>query len=237
MALPSAPRPSVSCIMPAFNEEETIGVAVSNVRSALEALTGDFEIIVVDDGSTDRTRGRLDALATVGELRVVHLAENRGYGLALRTGFAAATRSLLFFTDSDNQFDPMDLRRLLAVIDSADIVVGHRETRRDGALRAALSSGYNALVRRLLEVHVRDVNCAFKLVRREVLASMDLVSTGYGINAEIMARATRARLRVREVPVSHRPRQAGRSKVSMADVPSSLRSLLSLRRALRRPPA
>ena len=235
--MPSAPRPSVSCIMPAFNEEETISVAVANVRRALEDLTGDFEIIVVDDGSTDHTGARLDALASAGELRVVHLAENRGYGWALRMGFAAASRSLLFFTDSDDQFDPMDLSRLLAVIDSADIVIGHHEARRDGKLRAALSSGYNALVRRVLEVHVRDVNCEFKLVRREVLVGMELVSTGYGINAEMMARAGRARLRVREVPVSHRPRRAGRSKVGIANVPSSLLDLLSLRRALRTPPA
>ena len=235
--MPLAPRPSVSCIMPAFNEEATIGVAVANVRQALQDLTGDFEIIVVDDGSTDRTLARLDALAATSELRVVHLAENRGYGWALRTGFAAASRSLLFFTDSDDQFDAMDLSRLLAVIDSADIVIGHREARHDGPLRAALSSGYNALVRKLLGVRVRDVNCAFKLVRREVLVAMNLVSAGYGINAEMMARAARARLRVREVPVTHRPRRAGRSKVSIADVPSSLLDLLWLRRALRTPPA
>ena len=223
--------------MPAFNEEETISVAVANVRQALHDLTRDFEIIVVDDGSTDGTLARLDALAAASEVRVVRLPENRGYGWALRAGFAAASRPLLFFTDSDDQFDAMDLSRLLAVIESADIVIGHREARRDGRLRAALSSGYNALVRTLLEVHVRDVNCAFKLVRREVLVAMNLVSTGYAINAEIMARAARASLRVCEVPVTHRPRLAGRSKVSIANVPSSLLDLLWLRRALRAPPA
>ncbi len=218
--------------MPAFNEEESISVAVTNVRRALDHYTCDSEIIVVDDGSTDRTGARLDEIASAARLRVVHSPENRGYGWALRAGLATATRPLLFFTDSDDQFEPMDLGRLLPVIDAADIVIGHRVGRCDGRLRAALSRGYNALVRALLDVHVRDVNCAFKLVWRESLAGLGLTSTGYTINAEMLARAARARLCVREVPVSHGPRRAGRSKVGFTDVPRALAQLLALRRTL-----
>jgi len=152
----------------------------------------------------------------------------------LRAGLAAATRPLVLFTDSDDQFDPMDLALLLPLIDGADIVIGRRAGRQDGALRAVLSDGYNMLVRRLLQVQVRDINCAFKLARREALQALGLISTGYTINAEIIARVTRAQLILREVPVSHRPRRAGHSKVGVTDVPASLASLLALHRTLRK---
>ncbi len=222
--------------MPAFNEEASIVMAVANVRGALEHLTSDSEIIVVDDGSTDHTGALLDEMAAAGQLRVLHFPVNRGYGCTLRAGFAAATRPLLFFCDSDNQFDPMDLGRLLPLIEEADIVVGHRVARCDGMLRGVLSRGYNVLASMLLDVRVRDVNCAFKLMRREALAGLALVSTGYSINAEMLARAARAQLRIREVPVTHWPRRAGRSKVGTADVPWSLFALLSLRWTLRDSP-
>ena len=218
--------------MPVFNEGDSIVAAVANVRRALECYTRNSEIIVVNDGSTDCSRARLDEMATAGELCVLHSTENHGYGWALRTGFAAATRPLVFFTDSDNQFDAMDLGLLLPLIDEADIVIGHRVGRRDGTLRAALSRGYNVLVRALLDVQVRDINCAFKLIRRESLAALALASRGYTINAEMIARAARARLRVREVPVPHHPRRVGRSKVGITDMPWALAELLSLRRAL-----
>jgi len=227
-ARPTA-APSVSCVMPAFNEEEGIVRAVANVRTALERHCGAFEVIVVDDGSTDRTGALLDEMAAgPGPLKVIHLPENRGYGAALQAGFAAATLPILFFTDSDDQFDAMDLGRLLPLVAEADVVVGHRVGRRDGASRAVLSGGYNALVRALLGVRMRDINCAFKVVRRSAVAALPLVSTGYIINAELIARAVRAGLSVREVPVSHRPRAAGSSKVGVADVPRSLRELVEL---------
>lgn len=223
--------------MPAFNEVEVIADVVGEARRALDELTADSEIVVVDDGSTDGTGARLDELAAAGQVRVLHSPENRGYGWAVRAGYAMATRPLVFFTDSDGQFDAMELGLLLPLVTAADIVVGHRVGRRDGSLRAALSAGYNTLVRTLLGVEVRDINCAFKLMRRDALERLRLVSNGYVINAELMARATRAGLRIREAPVSHRPRRAGRSKVSIADVPSSLRQLLLLRRLLGQSPA
>src|SRR5262249_1898119 len=132
VATSSASRRSVSCVMPAFNEEESIEVAVANVRRALERHTSDSEIIVVDDGSTDRTAARLDEMDANGQLHVVHSPENRGYGWALRAGFAAAARPLLFVIDSDDQFDPMELGMLLPLIDDADMVIGYRGARGDG---------------------------------------------------------------------------------------------------------
>ncbi len=226
-------RPSVTCVLPALNEVEGIVHAVSEVRAALARFTEDSEIIVVDDGSTDGTGALLDELAAAEQIRVIHSPINRGYGVTLRTGFAAATRPLVFFTDSDRQFDVMDLGALLSAIADADVVIGHRIGRRDGTLRGGLSLGYNAIVRTLLGIRVRDVNCAFKLLRREVLAQMPLTSKRYTINAEIIARAARAGFRIHEVPVPHRARQSGRSKVGIRDIGPALGEVLALRKTLR----
>jgi len=226
-------RPSVTCVLPAFNEAEGIVHAVSDMRAALARFTDGSEIIVVDDGSTDGTGLLLDELAATEQVRVIHSPTNRGYGWALRTGFAAATRPLVFFTDSDRQFDAMDLGRLLPAMADADVVVGRRVGRSDGTLRGGLSLGYNALVRALLGIRVRDVNCAFKLLRREVLAHMPLTSKRYTINAELIARATRAGFRVHEVAVPHRARQSGTSKVGIKDIGPALGEVLALRQTLR----
>jgi len=225
-------RRLVSCVMPAYNERDVIAHVVRRVLRALERLTEGFELIVVDDGSTDGTGRILDDLMDEN-LRVVHFATNAGYGKALRTGFEIAAHPLVFFLDSDDQFDPADLDRLLRVAAGADIVVGYRAQRRDSAMRSVLSGGYNTIVRGLLDVNVRDINCAFKLMRRDALGRLPLTSDGYAINAEILARAARAGLRIREVPVSHQERRSGRSKVGFGDIPRSLAQVVTLRRSLR----
>jgi glycosyltransferase involved in cell wall biosynthesis len=222
----------VSCVMPAYNEREIIDCAVRRVRESLERLTAEFEIIVVDDGSTDGTGRVLDEMAD-RRLRVIHFAENTGYGRALRAGFAAAVHPFVFFTDSDDQFDPDDVGRLLPWVGDADLVVGYRCPRGDGALRSLLSGGYNALVRGMLGLAVRDVNCAFKLIRRDALHRLALSSDGYAINAEMLALAIRAGLRIREVPVHHRLRRAGQSKVGLGDIPRTLSQVVELRRTIR----
>ena len=225
-------RRLVSCVMPAYNERDVIAHVVQRVHRALERLTDDFEVIVVDDGSTDGTGRILDDL-TDEKLRVVHFASNAGYGKALRAGFEVATHPLVFFLDSDDQFDPAELDCLLPLAAGADIVVGYRAQRRDSTVRSVLSGGYNTLVRGLLDVNVRDINCAFKLMRREALARLALTSDGYAINAEILARAARAGLGICEVPVSHQERRSGRSKVGFGDIPRSLAQVVALRRSLR----
>jgi dolichol-phosphate mannosyltransferase len=218
--------------MPAYNEREVIAHVVRRVYRTLQQLTEDFEVIVVDDGSTDGTGRILDDLADA-KLRVIHFPANAGYGSALRAGFELAAHPLIFFLDSDDQFDPADLDRLLPLAAGADIVVGYRAQRRDSAMRSVLSGGYNTIVRGLLDVDVRDINCAFKLMRREALARLSLTSDGYAINAEILARAARAGLGICEVPVSHQKRRSGRSKVGFGDIPRSLAQVVALRRSLR----
>lgn len=231
--VPPRDRHRVSCVLPARNEEGAIGTVVPAALEALASLTVESELLVVDDGSTDGTGALLDTLASKeARLRVIHFREPRGYGAALRAGFAASRLPLLAFTDSDGQFDLRDLDRVLPLLVDADLVVGFRVDRADPASRHLLSRGYNALVRMLVGVHVRDVNCAFKAFHRRVLDLLPLESDGYAINAELVARADAAGLRIREVGIRHFARIAGRSKVGAANVPGALRQLWTLRTLL-----
>ncbi len=218
-------------VMPALNEGEVIRHVVIRSRAALRELTDDFEIIVVNDGSSDDTGPILDELADE-QVRVIHFAEHRGYGCALQAGIEVAAHPLVVFMDSDDQFDPLDLRHLLPLSKEAEVVVGYRARRQDGGLRLLASRGYNFLVSQMLGLAFRDLNCAFKLFHREVLSGLRLSSEGYAISAEILAYAQRAGYRVREVPVSHHPRRTGRSKVRLSDIPRALGYILALRKAL-----
>jgi len=224
---------SVSAVLPVFDEAPVIAQVLRELHRALERHAPRFEIVAVDDGSRDGSGAELDRLAAgLPGVRVIHFERNRGYGHALRAGFDACTLDLVFFMDSDGQFDPDELALLLAAIGRADLVVGHRVGRTDGALRDVLSRGYNWLVHRALGVRVRDVNCAFKLMRRAPLAALALAEGGYVVNAELLAKAARAGLTIAEVGVTHRPRTAGRTKTRLSDIPRAAHRLLTLRRSL-----
>jgi dolichol-phosphate mannosyltransferase len=152
---------------------------------------------------------------------------NRGYGAALRTGFEAARFDLVAFTDADCQFDLTDLARLVRLADETPIVVGYRADRKDPPKRRFLSWGYNVLARTLLGTRVRDVDCALKVFRRDVLAELLPESRGFFVNTEMMTRARQLDLEVAELAVTHRPRAGGASKVSLREVPRTARTLLS----------
>lgn len=221
----------VSCVLPAYNEDESLPLTVAEWAEAFERCTVDYEIIVVDDGSTDDTVKRLRELQARHErLRVITQGVNLGYGAAIVRGFAAAAFPLLFFTDSDGQYDPADFEGVLAHADEADVVVGYRMGRSDPAIRHVLSRGYNFLARHVVGVDLRDINCAFKLLHRDAFRRLGLEATGFAINAELALCARLARMRVVELPVRHRPRHAGRSKVRALHVVRALWGLAWLHR-------
>jgi dolichol-phosphate mannosyltransferase len=229
-------RPHLSLVLPAYNEQGNIERAVRDAASAASTLAEDYELVVVDDGSRDDTAGRLATLkAELGQrLQVVRHPANRGYGAALRSGFQAARGELVFYTDSDNQFDLAELRTFLPLMGECDAVVGYRAKRQDPALRLVTSRVFNRLAAWTLGLQVRDVNCSFKLFRGDLLRSMPLVSDDFMIDAELMARLQRGGLRVLERGVTHRPRVAGRSTVRPWHVPHTLASLARLWRHFRR---
>ena len=202
----------LSVVLPAFNEEPNIERVVRSVVAYLDELPIDYEILPVNDGSADGTAAILDRLAKELPLvRPQHHPKNRGYGAALRTGFDAAEKRFIFYMDGDGQFDIKDLAVILPLATDEDhIVTGYRIERRDPFIRKlnAYLFGRN-LVRLLLNVRVRDLNCAFKLIPRKVLRSIQLESTGALINAELYGRAVRRGFGIKEVGVHHYPREAG----------------------------
>ncbi|MBM2809545.1 MAG: glycosyl transferase family 2 [Chloroflexi bacterium] len=202
---------SISAVLPAFNEEELIGATAEAMAETLASLSDDYEVIVVNDGSRDRTREVVDALsATNSHVRCVSHAINRGYGDALKTGFSAAAKDLIFFTDGDRQFDVSEISRFIPEIDQADMVIGYRSPRRDPAIRLVYAWGWRLLVTILFGYTARDIDCAFKLFRKAVWQRVQVHSGVATFSAEFLVKARRCGFRIVELPVRHLPRTAGR---------------------------
>ncbi len=198
-------------VLPAFNEEAGIERLVRATVPVLDRLGGAYEILVVDDGSTDRTAEIASRLAAADPaIRVLRHPTNQGYGAALRTGFDAARKEWILLLDADGQFRPEEVDRFVAAAPGADLVVGYRRRRADPGHRRIFAAVWGVLMRGVLGVRVRDVNCGFKLMRASVIQSLDLRSRGALISAEFLAKASRAGAVSVEVPVTHLPRAAGR---------------------------
>jgi glycosyltransferase involved in cell wall biosynthesis len=222
--MPAPPR--LSLVIPAYNEAAGIAESVVEAHEALARLGYEFELLIVDDGSTDETATRVREVArTWPRVRLIAHDTNRGYGAALRTGFEAARYELVAFTDADGQFFIEELDDLITLTRRFPIVVGWRVDRQDPWRRRFLSWGYNVLVRTLLGTGVRDCDCALKVFRREALAYLLPESAGFFVNSEMLCRARQFGWRVAEVGVRHRPRRRGTSKVSLAEVPRNLATL------------
>jgi len=230
--------PRLSIVLPAFNEEANIEAAVRQALAAGERLAPPCEVIAVDDGSRDGTPAALGRLASeLGErLSVVTHPTNRGYGAALRAGFAASRGELVFYTDSDNQFDLGELEGFLPLMDHCDAVLGWRIDRQDPALRRFVSGVFNGLSALALGVPARDLNCSFKLFRGERLRELPLRSDDFFIDTEIVALLHRAGWRWEQRGVRHYPRRAGSSTVRPSDVPRTLAALGRMWRRLRETP-
>ncbi len=201
----------ISAVLPAYNEEAALPRTVGNLRAVLAGLGRPFEIIVVNDGSADGTGKLADRLAREDPaVRVVHHPRNKGYGAALKSGFAAARLDWVFLMDADGQFDPSELPAFVDASRDADFVVGYRAERADALHRRLFAKMWARLMGLLLSVGVRDVDCAFKLMRRSYLAVMPLEAGGAFLSAEMLARAARLGARFAERPVTHLPRRAGK---------------------------
>ncbi len=207
-------RPSISAFFPAFNDGGTIASMVVSAEATLRSLTEDFEIIVINDGSTDYTADILKELSLrYPSLRVIDHGSNRGYGAALRTGFAEAKRELVFYTDGDAQYDPRELRRLVeAMSPDVDVVNGYKIDRSDPLHRRIIGRLYHHIVRAGFGFHLRDVDCDFRLIRRRVFDAIDLRSTSGTICLELVKKLQDAGFRFAEVPVHHHHRAYGRSQ-------------------------
>jgi glycosyltransferase involved in cell wall biosynthesis len=202
---------SISVFFPTYNEEENIERAVNQARDVLEGFCDDFEIIIVDDGSRDDTSKLSDQLAAAdSRVKVVRHEQNRGFGAALRSGIENATKDLIFYTDSDNQFDMREINRLLERLeDHLDMVVGFRIDRQDPAMRIFTAWVYNLMIRFLFGLRVRDVDCSFKVFRRQIFDGMTIRARSGLADAEILIKAIKGGSRFVEVGVHHYPRTHG----------------------------
>ena len=228
----------LSVVLPAYNEEAVIGETVARCLAVLASLAPDFEVIVVDDGSRDRTGAIADELATThpGHVRVVHNRPNRGYGGALMAGFDAASKELSFFMDSDGQFDIADIATLLALREQGHrVVLGYRKHRNDPPIRLFNAWGWNKLVRLMFGVRVRDVDCAFKLFDTSLMRLCDIHAEGAMWSTELLVKLRRLGIPFIEVPVGHYPRQHGSATgANIRVILHAFSELLRLRGKLRR---
>lgn len=225
---------SISAVLPAYNEEKVIADTVAAVVAALTDVTDDYEVVVVNDGSRDRTRQVVEELSAANpRVRCVSHPVNRGYGAALGTGFASATKELVFMTDGDKQFDPWEIALFLPHIDRADLVIGYRSPRRDPFMRLVNAWGWNLLVRLLFGYVARDVDCAFKLFRRSVLEDVRVESTGATFSSEFLIKARRRGHRIVEMRATHYPRTVGSATgAKLSVIVRAFRELIKLRLSL-----
>jgi glycosyltransferase involved in cell wall biosynthesis len=226
-------RPSLSVFFPAWNEEAYVERTVSLAKEVLERLSDDWEIIVVNDASTDRTQELAEAMAKADpRIRCITHEVNLKLGGAMKTGFSASTKDIVVYSDMDLPFDLTELERALRLMDylEADMICAFRFDRTsEGPKRILYSFVYNLLIRQLFDVHVKDINFSFKVVHRRVLESLELKSQGSFIDAELVVKALKKGFRVFQMGVDYFPRTRGVSTLASPQVIATmLRELGSL---------
>jgi glycosyltransferase involved in cell wall biosynthesis len=204
---------SMTIVLPVYNEADAIGPMLEDTVHTMGALVNDYEVIVVDDGSRDATSQIVTSLSLqYPQVRLVQHDINQGYGAALFDGLVRARYEWVFVTDSDRQFDLKEISKLTACTDKADLIVGYRTPRRDPFPRILCGWGWSKLVTLLFGYTARDIDCAFKLIRRSVITRLEpeMKSFGATFSAELLVRARRAGFTIHEVPITgHRPRVSG----------------------------
>jgi glycosyltransferase involved in cell wall biosynthesis len=235
---PTAPPllPGISVALPCHNEEANVRRVVDNFREVLPRLAANYEIVVVDDGSRDRTGELADEIASHdSHVRVIHHPVNRGYGGAVTSGLTAGAMPYVLLCDGDGQFDAAQVARLAAMVPACDVVAGRRAHRADPFMRRLNGRVWTALVRMLFGIRITDIDCGFKLFKREFLHDLDLRARGAMISTELMVKVAARGARICEVDVAHLPRLAGeQSGASVKVILRAFRELYDLYGELRR---
>ena len=206
---------SLTILFPCYNDVGTIGGLIARADRVARDVSSDYEMIVVDDGSSDGSQDLLARLRSwYPKLRIIYHEKNRGYGGALRSGFRSASKDWVFYTDGDGQYDVGEIRNLVAALgeDAGAAATGYKVARRDPVYRIWIGLCYRLLVQRLFRVPLRDLNCDFRLIRRRDLQQICLRESGGSICLELVKKLDLAGTRFVEVPVSHYPRSYGRSQ-------------------------
>ncbi len=224
---------SITVFFPCYNEQGNVARVVAQADAVLKGIGADYEILVVDDGSADDTGRIAEGLAAANRrVRVIHHPHNQGYGAALQSGLRGASKNLVFFSDGDGQFDLSELPPWLPLMQQYDAVVGYRLQRQDPLSRKIMGWLWTRLVCLLFGLKIRDIDCAFKLFRRDIFQHIRMESTGALISTEILARISRAGYTITQRGVHHRPRTAGRQTGANPKV--ILRAFVELLRLRRR---
>jgi len=228
--------PSISVFFPCYNEQDNLTHITEQAVAVLEKLDVDFEVIIVDDGSRDETGRIADELAKRdSRIKAVHHDTNLGYGAALQSGFAAAEKELVFYTDGDGQFDIGEMPQLLGLIEEYDIVSCYRLNRQDSLMRKINGWCWTKLVCWLFGMKIRDIDCAFKLYKREIFDNIQLSSTGALIDTEILARSVGKGYTITQKGVHHYPRTAGeQTGANVRVVLRAFKELFKLYRRIRK---
>ena len=201
---------SLSAFFPCYNEEKNLEPLVREALQVLNNLVTQYEILIINDGSSDDTGLIADSLSErYNNVLVIHHQKNGGYGAALISGFNNSSYEWIFFTDGDHQFFMKEIELLLADIDSHDALIGFRKKRRDSWHRILYARSWNVLIKLLFNLNVRDINCAFKLIKKKSLEGITLQSSGAMISTELLVKLKLSGASIKEVGVSHKPRLYG----------------------------
>lgn len=204
--------PSLTVFYPAYNEAENIKDTVQKTIEILPEIAEHYEVLIINDGSKDSTGEIIDQLAKENtHIKALHHSTNKGYGGALKTGMYNAQYAVVVFTDSDGQFDFNEVKNFIPHLASHDLVIGYRTSRAEGFRRHLNAKAWGILMRTVFGINARDIDCAFKMFHKRVLEKIPkLESDGALISAEFLMKASRAGLTIKEVPVTHLPRKAGK---------------------------
>jgi len=229
-------KSGISITLPALNEAQNIEKLSEEIIGYFKDKNIPFEIIIINDGSSDKTGESADALASTYEnISTIHHPQNKGYGKSLKDGFHASKFEYLFFTDADRQFKINSLDTFLPLIKEGevDMVIGHRVDRKDSYLRKFLAGCFNRIVRILFSLDYKDIDCAFKLFKREVFRCLEVKSDDFLFNAELLAKAQLKKLKIVQVGIEHYPRLKGKSTISYKSIPSIIKKLFTLYREIK----